>query len=65
MLECSASDTGLGFAPAEQGGGWGGLGKTFSVKILYFGVEVGFIQVMNIIAVWKYFCLPSSLWKSI
>ena len=51
MLECSASDTGLGFAPAEQGRGWGGLGKTFSVKIFYFGVEVGFVQVMNIIAV--------------
>lgn len=41
----------LGFAPAEQGRGWGGLGKTFSVQIFHFAVEVGFVQVMNIIAV--------------
>ena len=33
----------LGFAPAKQGRGWGGLGKTFSVQIFHFGVEVGFV----------------------
>ena len=38
----------LGFAPAEQGRVWVGWRKTFSVQIFQFGVEVVFVEVMNI-----------------